>query len=129
MAPPTEYARVVPNEDDAVAEFFDGLRRRGDEPLLRKASGTVRFDLVENGRTDRRYLTVDRGTLSVSRRRSSADATIWADRSLFARMARGEVNPIAAVLRGELAIEGDWRLLVLVQRLFPSPPRAQGKAR
>ena len=32
------------------------------------------------------------------------------------------LNPVAAVLRGELAIEGDWRLLVLVQRLFPGPP-------
>jgi hypothetical protein len=30
---------------------------------------------------------------------------------------------VAAVLRGDLEVFGDWRMLVRLQRLFPSPPR------
>jgi putative sterol carrier protein len=36
-------------------------------------------------------------------------------------MAAGKVNAFAAVLRGAIKIEGDPRLLVLFQRLFPGP--------
>jgi len=32
-----------------------------------------------------------------------------------------EVNATAAVLRGALTIDGDMELIVLLQRLFPSP--------
>ncbi len=37
------------------------------------------------------------------------------------------MNAIAALLRGSLAVEGDWRLAVSFQRLFPGPPG--GRAR
>ena len=36
--------------------------------------------------------------------------------------AGGTVNATAAVLRGEVAIDGNWELLVLFQRLLPGPP-------
>ena len=114
---------------DPTTEFFDGLGQRGYEPLLRKSSGTVRFEIVDGKRTERRYVSVDRGNVSVSRRRGAAQGVIRADRALFGRIATGELNPIAAVLRGELAVEGDWRLLVLVQRLFPGPPRKRASRR
>ena len=114
---------------DATAEFFDGLVRRGHEPLLRKSRGTVRFEIVDGKRTERRYVTIDRGDITVSGRGTRAHGVIRADRALFERIATGELNPIAAVLRGDLAIEGDWRLLVLVQRLFPSPPRRKRSRR
>jgi hypothetical protein len=40
---------------DATAALFDELARRGDEPLLRKATGTVRFDVVvKTGMTRRK---------------------------------------------------------------------------
>jgi putative sterol carrier protein len=114
---------------DATTEFFDKLAQRGHEPLLRKTRGTVRFDLSHGGKTECRYLTIDRGDIAVSKKRSSADGVLRADRALFDRIASGEVNPIAAVLRGELAVEGDWRLLVLIQRLFPALPGARGPRR
>ena len=50
-----------------------------------------------------------------------ADCVLRADRKLFARMASGKVNAMAAVLRGAVTIEGDPRLLVLFQRLLPGP--------
>ncbi len=114
---------------DATTAFFEELAQRGHEPLLRKVRGTVRFDLVHNGQTECRYLTIDRGDIAVSRKRSSADGVLRVDREFFDRIASGEVNPIAAVIRGELAIDGDWRLLALVQRLFPGSPGARGPRR
>jgi putative sterol carrier protein len=114
---------------DATSEFFEGLGQRGHEPLLRKLRGTVRFDIVDGKRTERRYVTVDRGGLTVSGRGGRAQGVVRADRALFERIAGGELNPIAAVLRGELVVEGDWRLLVLVQRLFPGPPKKKAARR
>ena len=44
------------------------------------------------------------------------------DRALFQRLANGEVNAMAALLRGAIAVEGDPQLLVMFQRLLPGPP-------
>lgn len=113
------------NTGDATDAFFAEIGSRGHEPLLRKAKGSVRFDIVDGKRTERWLVSIDRGAIAVSRRVRAGDGVIRVDRSVFERLAIGELNPIAAVLRGELAVEGDWRLLVLVQRLFPSPPRTR----
>ena len=114
-------ARTTPA--DPTATFFDALAERGHEPLLRGASGSVRFDIVDGRKIDRRLVVIDKGTITVSRRNAAADGLLRADRALFDKIATGKVNAIAATLRGELVIDGDWRLLVLVQRLFPGPPR------
>ena len=37
---------------DATAAFFDALVERGHEPLLEKATVTVRFDLKQGKKTD-----------------------------------------------------------------------------
>ncbi len=42
-----------------------------------------------------------------------------ADKAVFDKVASGRLNAVAAVLRGDLQVEGDWRLLVRMQRLFP----------
>ncbi len=114
---------------DSTAEFFQGLGRRGHEPLLEKATGVVRFDLVDGKRTDRWLLTLERGDVSVSRRTARADCVIRADRTLFDAMARGEVNGMAAYLRGELTLEGDQELLVLIQRVLPGPATRRASRR
>ena len=107
---------------DPTRRFFDELSQRGHEPLLRKLSGSVRFDIVDGKRVERRYVSVDKGQISVSGRGSGGQSVIRVERALFERIATGELHPVAAVLRGDLAVEGDWRLLVLVQRPFPGPP-------
>ncbi len=114
---------------DPTSEFFGELSRRGHEPLLQKATGSTRFDLVHGKRTDRWLLTIDKGNLAVSRKNTAAGCVMRADKALFDRVVTGELNAVAAVLRGDLAVEGDWRLLVLVQRLFPGPPGARRKSR
>jgi predicted lipid carrier protein YhbT len=107
---------------DATTRFFEGLARRGHEPLLRKASGCTRFDVVDGRRVRRWFVDVDDGDVTVADT-GEADCVIRADRQVFERLATGRLNPVAAVLRGDLEVEGDWRQLVRMQRLFPSPPR------
>src|SRR5262245_8589485 len=110
------------SKSDPTATFFDTLASYGHEPLLRKANGTTRFEIVDGKRPQLWFVTVDKGNLSVSRRHAAEpDCVVRADRALFDRIAAGKVNAVAAVLRGDLAIDGDWRLLVWMQRLFPGP--------
>lgn len=108
---------------DSIAEFFAELGRRGHEPLLEKARGSARFDVTHGRRTERWLVTIDKGDLRVSRRNAAADCILRADRSSFERAVAGKLNLMAAVLRGEVAVGGDPRLLVLLRRLFPGRPK------
>ena len=101
--------------------FFDELGGRGHEPLLSGVTGSARFDVVAGGRTRRWLVTVAKGDIHVSRRNAAADVVLRADKASFDRVAAGEGNLTAAVLRGEVAVRGDLRMLVRVQRLFPRP--------
>jgi putative sterol carrier protein len=101
-------------------ELFEGLKQRGHEPLLEQAQGTLRFEL-ENGQPRRWFVEIDRGDVVVSHANRKADSTVRADAKLFDRIVRGEVNAMAAVLRGAVKVEGDPQLLMLFQRLFPGP--------
>jgi putative sterol carrier protein len=106
----------------STEEFFDELVRRGHEPRLEKVSGTVRFDLENGNGVERWRVTVDKGDIAVSRKNGKADAVLRTDKALFDRILTGEVNAMAATLRGLLTIEGDRELLVLIQRLFAGTP-------
>ena len=112
---------------DATAEFFDGLARRGHEPLLAKTTGSLRVVVAGEGRTERWLVTVDHGDVAVSHRNATADCTVRADRKVFGRVVSGEANAMAAVLRGTLEVEGNPGLLVLFQRLYPGPPNSPKK--
>jgi putative sterol carrier protein len=106
-------------------EFFDELKRRGHEPLLRNATGTLRFDVVDGKRTARWFLTVKKGDLTVSRQGSGADCIVRGDKALVEGIWAGDVNAFAAVLRGEIDVEGDLEMMVLFQRLLPGPAASQ----
>ena len=114
---------------DVTERFFDDLAQRGHEPLLRKARGKIKFEIVDGKRVDRRIVTLDKGVITVSRRNVASDGVIRVDKAVFESVASGRSTPIAAVLRNELAVQGDWRLLVLVQRLFPGPPKTRPSRR
>jgi len=106
--------------------FFEELSRRGHEPMLGKAIGTIRLDLaVADGGSERWFVSIDRGDVRVSRDGATAGCIVRADRSLFDAIASGRANPMAAMLRGALIVEGDPDLLVLFQRLLPGPPDAR----
>jgi SCP-2 sterol transfer family len=112
---------------DATTEFFQNLGARGHEPRLEKATGTIRFDFSNDKRKAPWLVTIEKGDLTVSRKRGRADCVAEADQELFDGIVKGEVNPIAALLRGSMYVEGNPELLVLFQRLFPGPPGATGR--
>jgi len=115
------------SKSDPTERFFSDLAERGNEPLLAKASGTMCFEIVDGRRTRRWLLTVDKGALDVAPSGPEATCVVRASKPVFDRLAAGRLNAVAAVLRGDIAVEGDWRLLVRMQRLFPSPPRQRRK--
>jgi putative sterol carrier protein len=108
---------------EATAGFFEQLAERGRDPLLEKARGTVRLEIVDGKRVEPVLLRIDRGNIDVALEDRPADLTLRADRPTFDGMARGTTNPVTAIMRGAMTIDGDWGLAVLLQRVFPSPPR------
>jgi alkyl sulfatase BDS1-like metallo-beta-lactamase superfamily hydrolase len=105
--------------EDAVTAFFEDLGSRGYDPLLRSVSATVRFDLMSGKKTTERWLlTIEKGDLSVSHRNIRADAVIQLSRDLFERVARGETTLLPAMLRGEVVLEGDYKLMIMIRRLL-----------
>lgn len=113
---------------DVVADFFAELGRRGHEPLVENTSGSARFDVADGKQTERWLLTIDKGDLSVSRKNAAADCVVRVDRPSFERAVSGKVNLMAAALRGEFSLDGDPRLLVHLQRLFPRPSRRRRRS-
>ena len=106
-----------------MTRFFDELAERKHEPLLRKATGSFRFEVVDGSRTRRFVVRVDKGDLSVTKGGGDASCVLRADKPVFDRILSGRMNGVAAVLRGDVEVDGDWRLLVRLQRLFPGPRR------
>jgi putative sterol carrier protein len=102
-------------------EFFAELARRGHEPLLAKASGTVHFEIAHGPDTDHWIVSVSKGDVTVSRDGIESDCLVRTDRESFDRFASGQANLLAALLRGELSVEGDMPLAILFQRLLPGP--------
>jgi len=120
---------------DTTAQFFEELGRRGHEPLLQHATGTIRFELAQGKRTDRWLVSIKKGDITVSHGNGEADTVVNADEALFHRLVSGEQNAMAALLRGTVDVEGRVQLLAQFQRLLPGPPKrrrrrpASGSAR
>jgi putative sterol carrier protein len=114
---------------DATTRFFEDLDRRGFEPLLAKTSGTMRFDLHEGAQTTHWLLQIDRGKLRVSREDQEADTVVGTDPRLFDDLVAGGENAISALLRGDMTVSGDLRLVLQVERIFPGPPDSRGPRR
>jgi putative sterol carrier protein len=110
--------------ESTIAEFVEGLGA-GEHRRLGGAAGTVRVELENGDKIDRFFLVLQDGRVRSSRKRMPFDATLRTSRETFAGLIRGDVNALTALLRGELAIEGNTELLVLLQRFFPGPPGAR----
>ncbi|NES28919.1 sterol-binding protein [Micromonospora terminaliae] len=112
--------------DMTTTRFFEELDRRGFEPLLAKTSGTLRFDLHEGPQTTHWLLEIDRGNLRVRQEDQEADTVVGVEPRLFGQLVSGEENTIAALLRGDMTVAGDLRLVLQIERLFPGPPDSRG---
>jgi putative sterol carrier protein len=112
-----------------TSDFFEQLSSREHEPLLETTIGTIRLDLAKGGKQRERWLvSIDKGDVDVSHRGGASDCTVRTSAALFDRIATGEENAFAAALRGDVIVEGDSKLLVRFQRMFPSPPRGASPA-
>jgi putative sterol carrier protein len=111
---------------DMTTRFFEDLDRRGFEPLLAKTSGTLRFDLHEGAQTTHWLLEIDRGNLRVRQGDQEADTVIGTEPRLFGELVTGQENAIAALLRGDMTVAGDLRLVLQLERIFPGPPDSRG---
>ena len=108
---------------NATTRFFEGLEARGHEPQLAKVKGTLRFDLMNGRETTRWLVAIDKGDLAVSHKNAKADCVVRTESAVFEGIASGEINPVTAVLRGAIALEGDPEVLVHFRRVFPQPGR------
>jgi putative sterol carrier protein len=114
---------------NAAAAFLASLAERGYDPVLGSTRGTVRIDLADGPSIDSWWIALDGGSIRVSQDETRADCIVRTTPAAFEELATGETGALAAALRGLLEIEGDPRLLVRFQRLFPAPkgmPRAAG---
>ena len=104
---------------DATDDFCDELGRRGREPMLKRLSATLRWDIIDGDRTEHRLVRIDHGDIRVSRSDDPADCVVIAERAVCNDVITGRTSALAAVLRGAATVEGDPELMVLAQRLFP----------
>ncbi|GHJ42667.1 hypothetical protein Cs7R123_00090 [Catellatospora sp. TT07R-123] len=107
---------------DPTEQFFTELAARGSHPLLETTTGTIRFDLTGTGRTEHWYTSIDRGRVDVTRGTHHADCVVRVERAIFDGIVTGHVNTMAASLRGQVEVEGELQLVVMLQRLFPGRP-------
>src|SRR5262249_53105162 len=108
-----------PTGVDTIERFFASAVARGsNDPMLRHATGTCRFDIVGIGSW---LVRADHGTLSVNEARgpTPADCTLTASADDFVRMARGEQNPLTTFMRGRLQLTGRIQLAERFLHLFP----------
>ncbi|TCC00599.1 sterol-binding protein [Micromonospora zingiberis] len=110
---------------ESVRAFFDALAHGGGR-MLRQVSGSVRFDLVRPDGVDHWLVTIEQGRVTVSQGGvADADTVIRADEPLFLRMAHGEVKPLPAWLRNDFTADGEFRWVIMLERLFAPPPGAR----
>lgn len=106
---------------EPIEEFFERLTRSVPD-RLRRADGSLRIDLISGTTTERWFVTMHGGDVSVSHRNAKADSVIRTSKDQFEGMITGTVNAMSAALRGVVSLEGDPTLLVLFQRALPGPP-------
>ena len=112
----------------ATSAFFADLASRGHDPVLGSIKGTIRVEVVDGRRTDRWHVSFDDGRITVTEDGGDAECVIRTTHAAFDEVVQGHTGALAATLRGALDVEGDPRLLVRFQRLFPAPTRMPSAA-
>jgi len=99
---------------------LERLDDRGFDARLGRARGTLRFEVRDKGRVEQWFVSLDRGAIHVSQDDGPADCVVRVDRPVLDGIVDGSVNPTAAFLRGVIWAEGNFDLLLHLQRLFPA---------
>jgi predicted lipid carrier protein YhbT len=104
---------------ETIDHFFEQAVVRGhSDPMLRRTSGSCRFDVIGVGSW---LVRADHGTLTVSEAESStpADGTLAASEGDFLLMARGQQSPLTGFMQGRVQITGNLALAERFAHLFP----------
>ncbi|MEU8154190.1 SCP2 sterol-binding domain-containing protein [Micromonospora sp. NPDC048986] len=105
-----------------TSAFFERLTGAGQDPRFSKVCGSVRFDIRDDGNLEQWLLNIDHGRMRVTRSGAPATTVIQVSAQVAEAMARGEVNGLAAITRGEIMVDGDLALALRIGRLFPREP-------
>jgi hypothetical protein len=119
----------------SAESFFAGLAETGHIATFEREFATIRFDILDadehgqsqSDKSERWYVTIDDGSVSVTRQDRPAEAVARVSRADFEAIAGGRLNAQAAVLRGLLTVEGKMAALVMFQRCLPGPPGSTGR--
>jgi hypothetical protein len=114
---------------DGTQAFFDELAKRGHDPRLKRATGVVRLEVGKGARARVWHVEMKKGDIVVAPGKGAADTTIRADEQTIEDIVSGRINPVTALLRGQIELDGDSRLLVLFRRLLPGPARKRTSKR
>lgn len=120
-----------PDEEGLVAsrttEFFERLGEWPDmgDRISKGITGAVRLDIKHEGQIERWFLLFEGGRVRVSKEERSVDLVMQGTRNLFDRLVQGQTRVAASMLRNELNVEGDMRLMMIVGRIFPDPPHRE----
>ena len=100
--------------------FFQELGSRGHEPALRSRTATIRFEIADGADVECHSVAIDKGDIAVTSPGdpAGADCTVRTGHQLFERIASGDANAMAAMLRGELIADGDPELLITARKLL-----------
>ncbi|MGW5558238.1 SCP2 sterol-binding domain-containing protein [Micromonospora sp. NPDC003944] len=110
----------------ATAEQYLQQLDAGRRPNLPETTaGTLRLDVRDDGSTEHWYLTICDQQVQVARSTDDADLVVRADRWVFDQMVDGRLHPGAALLRNDLTLQGDMRLLMVLRRIFAGPSGAR----
>ncbi|KAB1944949.1 SCP2 sterol-binding domain-containing protein [Micromonospora sp. ALFpr18c] len=106
----------------ATSAFFERLAVACQDPRFSKVCGSVRFDIGGGDHLEQWLLIIDHGHMRVTRSPDPATTVIRVSAQVADAMARGEVNGLAAITRGEIMVDGDLGLALRIGRLFPRTP-------
>ena len=104
---------------DPIESFFDGLARRGYEPVLQHTVASIQWELLDGGVTDKWWVGIDRGRVEVQRGEAPADTVVRQERQTMVDTVLGRRNATTVFLRGESGYAGPGEALVVFRRLFP----------
>ena len=100
---------------ESVREFFESIERRLDPSKTAGATASYRFDIDGAGSW---HIDVDDGRVTVTESEADADCVIQASEEHFARIIRGEANPMTAYMTGKLKVKGDVGLALKLKEFF-----------
>jgi hypothetical protein len=108
---------------ESTESYFDRLATHGYQPLLHRASGTMRFDIDRGPEGHQQWqLTIRQGEVDVRRGYGDvddADCVIAGPEAEFHSIFDGRDSFAAAFVRGAIRVDGDHTFAQNLRRLSP----------